>query len=278
MNKIKLLIDTATDLPDEIIDKYNIGLVQLNVAFGDEDFTGKSKKEFYDKMRVYLGLPKTSAPSPERFIEQYKGPEDVLMLCLSHKLSATYSTAELAKELYFTENPPKNITVVDTGNGCIGSGLLAIIAGEMIEAGHTIEEVANKIISLREDVIHYGILETLDNAVKGGRVSKTKGMIANALNLKPIVEISDYVVKAADKAKGTKNGLKKIVDLMVSKMDATDHKYTKLGIAHANAIEKAMLFKEEMLSKKSFDQVIITEVGPLMGTYAAEGAILVAVV
>lgn len=276
MNNIELVMDTATDLPEDIIQEYNIRKVELNVAFGGEDHTGISIKDFYDKMRTFPELPKTSAASPERYMEQYKYDANIILLTLTQKLSSSYSTANLAKDMYLADHPYKEIEVVDTANGCIGSGLLAIMIGEMIKAGNTFADIVQQIYNLRDQIIQYGLLETLDNAVKGGRVSRAKGMIANALNLKPIVEISDGLVKPHDKARGTKNGLKKLTEIMVNNIQAKDRKYSLLGIAHANAYEKALLIRDELLSKLNFERVVITEIGPLMGTYTAEGAVMVA--
>lgn len=276
MNNIELVIDTATDLPNDIIQEYNIRQVNLNVAFAGVDFTGISNKDFYEKMRSSAELPKTSAPSPERFIEQFKYDAEIIMMTLTEKLSSTYSAAKLAKDMYLSEYGSKVIEVIDTTNGCIGSGLLAVKVGEMIKAGESFNDIVKNIYELRDHIIHYGLLETLDNAVKGGRVSRAKGMIANALNLKPIVEISDGLVKPYDKARGTKNGLKKLIDIITHNIQKSDHKYSLLGIAHANAYDKAVLVRDEILSKMKFDRVIITEIGPLMGTYTAEGAVMVA--
>ncbi|MDO4710983.1 MAG: DegV family protein [Peptostreptococcaceae bacterium] len=276
MKNIELVIDTATDLPEDIIREYHIRKVELNVAFGGVDYTGISNKEFYEMMRTSLELPKTSASSPERYMEQYKYDADIVMLTLTRKLSSSYSNANLAKEMYLADHSHKEIEVVDTTNGCIGSGLLAIMVGEMIKAGNSFAEVVKNIYDLRDRIIHYGLLETLDNAVKGGRVSKAKGMIANALNLKPIVEISDGLVKPYDKARGTKNGLKKLTDIIVNNIKSKGQKYSLLGIAHANAYDKAILIRDEILSRSNFDRVIISEIGPLMGTYTAEGAVMVA--
>lgn len=277
MNNIKFVIDSSTDLPQELIDSYQIRTVELNVAFGGEDFTGISKHDFYEKMRTFPELPKTSAASPEKFIEQYAGDEDIIMIALTQKLSGTYSSGVLAKDMYLEHNKKKNIEVIDSENGCIGAGLLTILAADMVRSGKTFQEVVQKIKDLRKDILHYGLLETLENAIRSGRVSRVKGLIANALNLKPIVEISDGLVKPKDKARGSRNGLKKVADLIVEGIKNSTHQYTMLGIAHANAYDKAMILKEEILSRVNFDRIIIAEIGSLMGTHTSEGAVMVSV-
>ncbi len=276
MSDIRLVIDTATDLPEEIIKKYSIDRVELNVQFGEEDFTGISNSDFYKKMAEFPELPKTSAPSPEKFIEKYKNGDEVIMLTLTQKLSSTFSTALLAKDLYLSQHPFKEIRVIDSENGCIGSGLIAVLVGEMIQKGSKLDEIVDKIEILRKKAVHYGLLETLDNAVKGGRVSRTKGFIANVLNIKPIVEISDGLVKPFVNARGVKNGISKLIEIIKEKLNSSEE-YTLLGIAHANSPSKAAALKTEIEKLNDFKEIIISEVGPLMGTYAAEGAVLVSI-
>ena len=136
MNKIKLLVDGGCDLPKKILEKYNIELVGLNVSFNGESYiTGEEidNETFYKKMSENKELPKTSCPSPDRFLEAYKGDEDILIITVSSALSGTYSSAKLAKDMYEDENNNKKIEVLDSMSGSIGQGLLAIKAAELIE-------------------------------------------------------------------------------------------------------------------------------------------------
>lgn len=277
MNNIKLVTDSASDVPAEIVEEYHIGVVELNVALGDEDVSHVSNSEFYYKMRNSSILPKTSAPSPDKFIEQFRTKEDVVMITLAEKLSSTYSAAKLAKEMHASENSNR-IAVIDSLNGSMGETALVVMAGEMIKQGLSFEEIEKKLIEIREKVVHYGALDTLDNAVKGGRVNRTSGFIANALNIKAIVEIKDGVVKPVDKARGTKNAIKKLVDIFVGKVEESgaEHEYTTLFVAHANSPDKINAIMSELKDRLKFNRVVVSEIGPLMGTYAAEGAVLIA--
>lgn len=276
MNDIKLVTDSSADLTEELINEYNVGIVNLNIAIGDEDVSHLSNPEFYERMKKSPVLPKTSAPSPERFLEQFKTDKDVIMVTLAEKLSSTYSTAKLAKDMHFSEGGKNKISIIDSLNGCIGASALVLMAGEMVKQGLSFEEVEANLIDLREKVIHYGVLETLENAIKGGRVNRTQGFIANALNIKALIEVKDGVVKPIDKARGTKNALKKIVDIFINKVGerSKEHNYTTLFVAHANSPDKIDSIMEELKGRISFERTIVAEIGTLMGTYAAEGAVL----
>ncbi|WP_018589132.1 DegV family protein [Terrisporobacter glycolicus] len=277
MNKIKIITDSSCDLNKDIIEKYNIKVVPLNVSFGEDVYIDGEldKKEFYERMRNSKELPKTSCPSPEKFMQSYEGDEHVIVLTIASALSGTYSAALLAKNMILEENPNKKIAVIDTESGSIGHGQFVMKAAKLIDAGKNFEEAVDTIEKLKKDKFFYGSLETLENAIKGGRVNPLAGKLINALNMKVIIKVSDGVVKPIDSARGCNNSIKKVVgktnDIISS------GKYTSLAIAHANCLEKAEKAKEMILKNHSFEEVIITEIGSVMGTYTSEGAILVSV-
>lgn len=277
MNKINIITDSSCDLNKDIIEKYNIKIVPLNVSFGEDVYIDGEldKKEFYEKMKNSKELPKTSCPSPDKFIQSYEGDEDVIVFTLASALSGTYSAALLAKNMMLEENPNKKIAVIDTETGSIAHGQFIIKAAKMIEEGKSFEEIVDEIERLKKDYFFYGSLETLENAIKGGRINPLAGKIINALNMKVIIKIGNGAVKPIDSARGFNNSIKKVV----AKIDdiVANEKCTSLAIAHANCLEKAEKIKEVILKKHSFEEVIISEIGSVMGTYASEGAILVSV-
>lgn len=278
MNKIKLLVDGGCDLPENILEKYNIELVGLNVSFNDESYIAGveiDNETFYKKMSESKELPKTSCPSPDRFLEAYKGDEDVLIITVSSLLSGTYSSAKLAKDMYEDKNSNKKIEVLDSMSGSIGQGLLAIKAAELINEGKNLDEIVSILEKLKNDVIFYGTLETLENAVKGGRISPLAGKIIGALNFKAIVQIKDGAVKPVDKARGESNSIKKVASHITTSIEDTKDKI--LCLMHADCKEKAEKLLSTIEKTHQFDEVYISEVGPVMGTYTSQGAVLAAV-
>ena len=278
MKKTRIVVDQALDIPEHIVERYGMKVINLNVTFGDELANDISNKEFYEKMKLSPVLPKTSCPSPDAFLEEYKiGDMDIIVITLSDALSGTFGSATLAREMYMSESPEKNITIIDSTNGSIGSALLVIKIAKLVEEGKDLDsimEYANKAVT---ELIHYGTLETIENAVKGGRMSKTKGFVVNALNLKPIVKIENTVF-VVDKGRGTRNSLKKMVELVENDILKYNKKVTILAIAHSNDPEKAELVKSMMLEKHDFEEIVIGEIGPIIGTYTAEGAVLLSVI
>lgn len=276
MNKIKLITDGASDLPKEILERYNIEVIGINVSFGDESYIGGveiDNETFYSRMKIEKDLPKTSCPSPERFIEAFKGDEDVLLITITSELSGTYSSAVLSKNMYESDYGNNRVEIIDSKSGSIGQGVLVIKAAEMIEKGMSLDEIVKELEKIKEENIFYGTLETLENAIKGGRINPIAGKIINALNFKAIIHITEGVVKPIDKARGVNNSLNKVLDYIDKNLKNSEEK--TLIIAHANCPEKAIKVKETLENKYNFKESIVAEIGPVMGTYTAEGAILV---
>ena len=279
MDKIKIITDGSCDLSHEVLNKFNINVVPLGVSFGEEHYTAGvdiDNKEFYAKMKDSKELPKTFCPSPENFCKEYQCEEDkIIVIALSSKLSGTYNSASLARDLYLSEHKEKDIRVIDSMKGSIGAGLLLIKAAKMISEGKDIDEIVEAIENLKEKISFYGTLETLENAIKGGRINPLAGKIIGALNFKAIVQIKDGVVKPIDKARGESNSIKKVANYITSSIEDTKDKI--LCLMHANCPEKAHKLLSIIEKTHKFDEVYISEVGPVMGTYTSEGAVLGAV-
>lgn len=277
---IKIITDSACDLSKDIINRYHINVISLNVSIGDEHYkdTELDLKDFYSKMKASKELPKTSCPSPAVFMSLYNCEEDnVIVFTATSKLTAIYSTAILGKSLFEEENN-KRIEIIDTLNGSVGQGLLIIKTAQLIEEGElTFDEILNEIETMKKEIELYGALDTLDNAVKGGRMSPLKGKMANALNLKGLVHVEDGLVIPFGAVRGENNSLKKVVENILNVAKAKDGDDLIINIGHANSPDKAEKVKNMLISKYNFKDIIISEIGPAMGTYTAEGAILVSI-
>ncbi len=281
MKNIKLITDGSCDLSQEIIDRSKVEIVDVMVSFGDKSYSTRTDitiPEFYEMMKDYNELPKTSCPSPNQFLDAFDCEEDnIIVLCLTSKLSGIYNSAVLAKNMYEEENGnKKRIEIIDTTTGSIGQALLVSKVANMINEDKSMDEIVNTIEKLKHEVVFYGALYTLENAIKGGRINAIAGKIIGALNLKAIVHITDGLVKPIDKARGDKNSINKVIDYIKNNVHKTSG--TKLAIGHANCPEKAIKIKEILENYHNFKEVHVMEVGPSMGVYTSEGAVLVAVI
>ena len=275
MKKIKLVTDSACDLPMDIIKQYNIGLVNLNILFGEDSFIdGEDNEKFYEKMKNNRELPKTASPSPDKYIKEFMDEcDEILVITLSSGLSSTYSNAVIAKNMFLEEGNNKTIEIIDSLTGSLGEGLIVLKAARMIAEGKSIDEIVYKVNALVKSSSTYVALDTMENAVKAGRISFLKGKIAQSLNLKIIVKLEDGLVTVFDKARGEKrcnNSMLKTIE------DANlDCENIVLGIAHANAIEKAYEFKKIIEERFHFKEIVISQIGACIGTYSSHGALLI---
>lgn len=281
MRNIKLITDGSCDLSKEIIDNSKVEIVDLMVSFGDKSYSTRTDitiPQFYEMMRDYKELPKTSCPSPNQFLDAFDCEEDnIIVLCLTSKLSGIYNSAVLAKNMYQEEHKnKKRIEIIDSTTGSIGQALLVSKVANMIDENKSMDEIVKNIEKLKHEVVFFGALHTLENAIKGGRINALAGKIIGALNFKAIVHITEGLVKPIDKARGEKNSINKVMDYIKNNLNKTSG--TKLAIGHANCLEKAMKVKEMLESYHDFKEVHIMEVGPSMGVYTSEGAVLVAVI
>lgn len=281
MKNIKIITDGSCDLSQKIIEESNVEIVDVTVSFGENSYSTRKDitiSQFYEMMKDYKELPKTSCPSPNQFLEAFDCEEEnIIVLCLTSKLSGIYNSAVLAKNMYEEENGnKKRIEIIDTTTGSIGQALLVSKVANMIDEEKSMDEIIDTIEKLRHEVIFYGALHTLENAIKGGRINAIAGKIIGALNLKAIVHITDGLVKPMDKARGDKNSINKVIDYIKNNIHKTSG--TKLAIGHANCLEKALKIKEVLENHHNFEEIHIMEVGPSMGVYTSEGAVLVAAI
>lgn len=281
MKNIKIITDGSCDLSQKIIEESNVEIVDVTVSFGENSYSTRKDitiSQFYEMMKDYKELPKTSCPSPNQFLDAFDCEEEnIIVLCLTSKLSGIYNSAVLAKNMYEEENGnKKRIEIIDTTTGSIGQALLVSKVANMIDEEKSMDEIIDTIKKLRHEVIFYGALHTLENAIKGGRINAIAGKIIGALNLKAIVHITDGLVKPMDKARGDKNSINKVIDYIKNNIHKTSG--TKLAIGHANCLEKALKIKEVLENHHNFEEIHIMEVGPSMGVYTSEGAVLVAAI
>lgn len=281
MKNIKLITDGSCDLSTEIIESSKVEIVDVMVSFGDKSYSTRTDitiPQFYEMMKDYSELPKTSCPSPNQFLDAFDCEEDnIIVLCLTSKLSGIYNSAVLAKNMYEEENGiKKRIEIIDSTTGSIGQALLVSKIANMIDEDKSMDEIVNDTEKLKHELVFYGALHTLENAIKGGRINALAGKIIGALNLKAIVHITDGLVKPIDKARGDKNSINKVIDYIKNNVNKTSG--AKLAIGHANCPERAMKVKEALESYHEFKEVYVMEIGPSMGVYTSEGAVLVAVI
>lgn len=276
--KIALVTDSSCDLPHEIIMKYHIHIVPVRIHFGEKTFIDKqtiTPLEFYEKLAESPVHPTTSQPSPANFRDVYenlaKQYPAILSINLASALSGTFRSAQTAAG--FIENA--EVVLIDSKTTSIALGMLLVEAGEAILAGKPLEAVAEYIRQLVPKVKLIINLPSLKYLARGGRISKGKGLIANLLNIKPLLTF-DETGKVAELAKafGKLGSLKKTVRMVKAQTAALTN--IRIGIVHANAIGKAEWMANQLSDIPNIKSLIIHDVAPVLGVHAGPGTVAVA--
>jgi len=276
---IALVVDSTADLPEEVIEKHNIHIVPVRLSFGDEHYIDKvtlTSEEFWSELKKNPNHPKTSQPTPNDFRRQYQvlatHYESAVSIHLPAKSSGTVQSALNASKA-LTNFPT---TIIDGNCVSIGTGLIALRAAEAIESGKTIDDILKIVEEAKNNTKIYILLDSLDAAVKGGRVQKFKKTIADTLKISPILSIGeDGSVITDGKLIGRQNIDDRFIKYINKKIGETN-KY-KIGIVHGNCEQRAINFEKYFNNKIGKDNVIFSQIGPGLGTHAGTNAIAIAV-
>ncbi|MDZ7820431.1 MAG: DegV family protein [Candidatus Marinimicrobia bacterium] len=273
--EIALVVDSASDVSDDIAEKYNINVIPLRITFGNEQFIDGvtiDNKTFYDRMRNGNVIPKTSQPTPRdtenlyRFLlSHYK---HIISLHVTARLSGTYQTAVSAA----ARVDPDRISVFNTEAGSIAQQIMAIKAAQMISQGNSVREILDFLGSLHGEFKILILFETIKYAVKGGRVKSYQGNLLRLLGLVPLVGFTADGVTAKEGIiprgkRGWKKALRKFHDFFQPGFP------DEIGIIHADCRKKAEAFESMLRSRYPEAKYYHGEFGPVIGTYAGPGSI-----
>ena len=274
-NKIKLFTDSAADLPQIYQERYDIGVVPLSVIFGDTEFKDGvtlSHAEFWTKMQESKELPSTNQANPNDFVQAFtpfiEQGYTILYVGLSAKLSGTLQSAVLATDLMNTEN----IRVFDSRSASIGETLLLITAGEMIRNGHSLDEIWHQLEQDREDSFAHFTIDSLTHLVKGGRLTKTQGIVGSVLNVKPILQVTaEGAIEVAEKVRSTKKALQTMVSK--AKERGIDLSKKRVAVIHTWGAETVPELIELVKKELAPAEIVEGLIGPTIGTHAGPGGI-----
>lgn len=216
MDKIKIITDSTADLSKEIIDKYDIEVIPLLVAFGEESYKDGidiNTWELLIKMESSDKFPGTAQITPQRFIKYYnkylQQGYKIISLHLSSKMSGTYQSACLAREILEEDEA---IEIIDSQNVTSGLGLLVIKAARLKNEGFTSKEIVTEVRRTIPHIKSGLVFEELTNLVKGGRLSKTAGVVGNILGIRPILTVKDGEMAVIDKVRGNKKAVRYVMN------------------------------------------------------------------
>lgn len=275
MSRVAIVTDSASDMPPDVAAAAGIGIVPLVVTFGSETFkagTELTTDDFWRRMTAPdAPFPTTAASSPGDFKAAYDkafadGADSIVSIHVAGTLSGTLKAAQIARGML----PDREIHIVDSGSASMGEGLLAELAIESADLGHTAAEVARLLEDRARDIDLYVALDTLEYLKKGGRISGARAAIGTLLSVKPIITIRDGVVETADKPRTTGKARVRVIELL------TQRPLERLAILYTPPADGEG-FRREVLERfgGSIDpaRVSIQPVGASVGPHIGPGCL-----
>lgn len=268
---IKVVTDSGADLPPSVAAELNITVVPLAINFESERFRDGvdiSPDVFYDRLRAGEH-PSTTQPSPADFAEVYAkiGKEaDVIISChLSGEMSGTVQSAALA-----SRESDVPVHVLDTRSASMGIGHIAVEAARMAQEGMDVEHILSRLQSIIERQKALFIVDTLEYLQRNGRIGRAQAFVGGLLNIKPLLTLEDGVVSPLERARGRVAALGRLFDSLAAQYD-DEPIYASL--VHADVAEEAERVKEQLMSRFNVQQLIVTQLGPTIGTHTGPGTL-----
>lgn len=275
---IKIVADSSCDLSQELKEEINIDIAPLTLILEEKEYVDDENLnvlEYIENMAQCKTSPKTACPSPQDYIEKYKGKESILVVPLSSKLSGSYNSAVLAKNLFLDEIGNKFIHVFDSVTASVGQTIIALKINELSKLNLGELEIVEKVSKYISEMKTFFLLENLDHLAKAGRLNPIIAKVANMLSIKPIMGSNDDgTIRLVEKTRGYKKAFKRFIDIIGE--EGTNLEQKVLGIAHCNCLERALKFKEEVLKRYNFKDVVVVEMSGLSTTYADDGGLVIA--
>ncbi len=271
LTKIKFVTDSVADLPKDILDKYDIAVVPCFVNYDGQSFADDGKEldraSFYRNLPTMTSHPTTAAPPPalaEEIVKRHiEGADHLIAIVTPAKLSATYNSFRIGA----SGLPANRFTLIDSGSLSLAMGWQVIIAAETAAKTGSVEATLDAIQRVRNNQALYCALSTMEFLRRSGRVGWAVAGIGALLQIKPLVQVLDGEVRPAARIRTFGKAVDRLIEFA-----REQGKLDKLAIIHSNNEEGALAMRETLKDVLP-DDVIITRVGPTLGTHIGPGAL-----
>jgi DegV family protein with EDD domain len=262
---VRIVTDSACDLPEAMCDELGIEVVPLTIRFGDREFVDRkelSTEAFWRELAASSVLPETAAPSVGAFEETFRrlsdeGADGIVCVNLSARLSATMQSAQVAAKALDGTTP---IAIIDSYSASMGIGNLALHAARRARAGASMEEIVREVEARRERGHVFAALDTLEYLRKGGRIGGAQAMLGSMLSIKPIISVLEGAVESAGRVRTRSKALRFLVDqIPVGKVEI-------ISVLHADApdLDEFLAMLEPAVPDA---EVTVGTIGPVIGVH-----------
>ncbi len=275
MNKVAIVTDSTTAIPDSIAREHNLTVVPLNLIWDGKSYLDGieiTPVEFYEQLVKANTLPTTSQPSVGMFVDTYRKlidqGYDILAIVISEKLSGTYQSAFQAAE----EFPKNRITILDSKQGSMPLALAVLMTAQAAQRGATLLECTNLAKDICNRVRTLFIVDTLEYLHKGGRIGGAARMLGTALKMKPILEIKDGVLDSFDKVRTFKKATERVFEVVEAEL-GKQGTIEYLGIVTANASQVGEEFLTMAHQRFHVRNEFVGQISPVVGAHVGPGTV-----
>lgn len=276
----KIIGDSCLDLRKEDKKDEHFQIIPLTLQVEDRQFIDDdsfSQKDFLKAVAASPQCPKSACPSPNTFLEAYRAAkvDMIFVITLSSKLSGSYNSAEVARNMYEEESgcDGKKIAVISSDSASVGESLIAFNIQKMAQKGADFDTIMKNTALFVKTMKTYFVLESLETLRKNGRLTGIKAFFASALNIKPVMGANSGEIIKLDQARGINKALSKMTDILIK--EVPDSRTKTVAIAHCNCPARAEYVKELLLQKGTFKDVYIADTAGVSTMYASDGGIIV---
>lgn len=276
MSNVRIVTDSASDIPPGMAEELGITVVPCNVHFGQRtyrDGVDLTSEEFFIEMARSPTLPTTSQPAVGLFEETYRRlaeeTDQIVSIHLPRKQSATYNSAYLAAQAL----PEVEIVVIDSTQVSMAQGWLAIIAARTALQGKGLTEVVEVVQDTIPRLRLIAMLDTLEYIQKGGRIGKATALLGTLLKMKPLLQVLDGEVLPLENVRTKRKALRRLAEIVAEMAP-----FEELAVMHADALPVARELADMLAPLHPPDRTLVSQVGAILGTHAGPGAVGVACV
>ena len=282
MNEYVIFTDATIDLPRDLVEQTKLEVIPMEFDLDEKSYKFGGTGSELDTASFYQALRKgsvarTSQITPTTFIDYFKPVleegKDILYLAFSSGMSGTFDSSRIAIAELQDEYPDRKIMAIDTLCAASGEGLLVYMAARLKEEGKTIEEVAAFAEENKLNICHLISVDDLNHLKRGGRISATSATLGMALNIKPLLKVDENgKLIVTEKVRGKK----RVEAAFMAKLEekCLPDQCDTIFVSHADCLDDAKHLQELVKEKYPNHQVIITEIGPIIGAHTGQGTLL----
>ena len=277
-----ILADSCCDLSPELLKKTQARVAPLTITIDDTHYVDDGTVDippYLAAMKASKNPVRSACPSPDLYAEDIKAADDdCFIITLSSKLSGSHNAAVLGVQLAEEDMPEKKVHVFDSESASAGETYLALMIHDLIAAGKSFEQIVETVEEKIRSMHTMFVLDSLDNLVKNGRISKTVALLANVLSIRLLMSDDGHgAIKNISKARGIKGALTQMVETCRKHTEGLAAASQRLVISYCNCPERARQVRDMIREKcPAIGEIVMTPTSALSSMYANDGGVVIA--